>query len=94
MAPSQFAERCPNRKALIDFFGNHMQRYTPPERYMTAIFGKDVLSGRKKLLKKSEIRWVQNLPNWKEFSATRIWSSCKNRREWEKIKNYFPDCDN
>jgi len=53
MAPSKFAEKCPNRSAMLDFFNNHMQRYTPPERYMTAAFGKDILSGRKKLLKKS-----------------------------------------
>jgi hypothetical protein len=44
---------------MLDFFGNHMQRYTPPARYMTAIFGRDILCGKKKLLKKSEIRWVE-----------------------------------
>ncbi len=90
MAPSRFAEKCPNRAALLDFFANHMQRYTPPARYMTATFGRDILSGRKKLLKKAEVRWVQDLPNWKEFSATRIWQSCRNRAEWAEIQQYFP----
>ena len=58
---------------------------------MTVTFGKEVLSGKKKLMKKSEVRWVQHLPNWKEFSSKRIWSSCKNRREWSEISKYFPE---
>ena len=65
----------------------------PPARYMTAVFGRDVLSGKKKLLPKSEVLWVQDLPNWKEFSAARIWRSCRNRAEWTEISKYFADCD-
>ena len=91
MAPSKFAERCPNRGALMDLFNNHMQKYTPPARYVTSAFGKDVLCGKKKLLRKAEIKWVEHLPNWKEFSTKRIWGSCKNRSEWSKISKYFPD---
>ena len=40
---------------------------------MTSAFGRDVLSGRKKLLAKAEVKWVEHLPNWKEFSTKRIW---------------------
>ena len=53
MAPSKFAEKCPNREALMDFFNNKMQKYTPPMRYMTSAFGRDILSGKKRLLTKA-----------------------------------------
>jgi hypothetical protein len=79
MAPSKFAEKCPNREALMDFFNNKMQKYTPPMRYMTSAFGRDILSGKKRLLTKASVKWVEHLPNWKEFSTKRIWDSCKGR---------------
>jgi len=75
----------------MDLFSNAMQKYVPPQRYLTSAFGKDILCGKKKLLNKAEIIWVDNLPNWSEFSTKRIWLSCKNRSEWSKIKLYFPD---
>ena len=58
---------------------------------MTSAFGRDILSGKKKLLNKSEVKWVQHLPNWQEFSTKRIWHSCKSRREWPAISRYFPE---
>ncbi len=85
MAPSQFAKKCPNRQTLMDLFNNHCQQYTPPFRYMTSAFGRDVLCGKKKLLKKSEVKWVEHLPNWSEFSTKRIWGSAKTRPEWPEV---------
>jgi len=51
MAPSIFATKVPNRTALRDFFINKMNLYTPSLREMTSTFAKDVLAGRKFLLK-------------------------------------------
>jgi hypothetical protein len=52
---------------------------------MTSTFGRDILCGKKRLLSKSDVKWVEHLPNWKEFSTKRIWDSCKNRSEWNVI---------
>ena len=43
------------------------------------------------MLKKSEVRWVEHLPNWNEFNTKRIWLSSKQRPEWKEIIRYFPD---
>ncbi len=43
------------------------------------------------MLKKSEVRWVEHLPNWNEFNTKRIWLSSKQRPEWPTINRYFPD---
>ena len=58
---------------------------------MTSAFGRDILSGRKKLLKKADVKWVEHLPSWPEFNTKRIWLSAKARADWDEIKMYFPD---
>jgi len=37
-------------------------------------FCKDILSGQKKLLKLSEVLWVDQVPSWSEFEVATIWS--------------------
>jgi hypothetical protein len=49
--PSKFSDKIPSKKSLMDFFENHLGLYTPPEREMTTLFAKQVLSGEKLLLK-------------------------------------------
>ena len=53
VAPSKFSDSIPSKKALMDFFQNHLGLYCPPEREFTAKFAKDVLSGDKCLLEQS-----------------------------------------
>jgi len=47
-----------------------------------------VLSGKKKLLKTSDVNWVDEVPRWKEFSAKEIWSKAKIKALYTP---YFPD---
>jgi hypothetical protein len=47
-----------------------------------------VLSGKKKLLKTSDVNWVDEVPRWKEFSAKEIWGKAKNKPLYTP---YFPD---
>jgi len=47
-----------------------------------------VLSGKKKLLKTSDVNWVDEVPRWKEFSAKEIWGKAKFKPLYTP---YFPD---
>ncbi len=50
-----FTSKIPNLDALRDFFIHKCLRYCPNMRDMTTTFAKDVLKGKKKLLKLSEV---------------------------------------
>ena len=58
---------------------------------MTAKFCRDVLAGRKKLLKQSAVLRVEEIPNFKEFSTERVWLSLKNKDDAATFLQYFPD---
>ena len=47
---------------------------------------KDILSGKKALLKLSSVLFVKNVPFWDEFTAKNVWNSIKNDRN---ITKYF-----
>ena len=53
----------------MDYFQNKCGMYCPPLRDMNKKFAADVLSGKKLLLKQSEVKRVANAPNFKEFSV-------------------------
>jgi hypothetical protein len=38
---------------------------------------KKLLAGEKKLLKTKDVFWVENVPNWPEFSSKRLWMKAK-----------------
>ncbi len=68
-----FTSKIPNLDALRDFFIHKCLRYCPNMRDMTTTFAKDVLCGKKKLLKLSEVLWVKDAPRYKEISSKAIW---------------------
>ena len=53
IAPSIFAKKIPNRSVLRDFLINKMELYCPSLRELTSEFAKDILAGRKFLLKQN-----------------------------------------
>lgn len=55
---------------------------------MTATFCSEILSGKKLLLKLSEVQWVENVPNWPDFSSKNLWIKVTNN---PSIAKYFPD---
>ena len=75
----------------MDFFINKCGRYCPPAREMTALFAKEVLEGTKLLLKFSQVKPIENVPQFKvmfslsflillkEFSTSRIWEGVKGK---------------
>ena len=62
IAPERFSEKIPNKAVLRDFFVNQCKLYAPPQREMTAQFCRDILRGKKKLLKQSEVQRVEEIP--------------------------------
>ena len=62
--------------------------YCPPMRDLTSEFCRQVLSGEKKLMKSSEVLWVEEVPQWEEFTAKRIWERVKRN---ESVNIYFPN---
>jgi len=44
---------------------------------MNKKFATDVLSGKKFLLRQSEVKRVSNAPNFKEFSVLNLWTNIK-----------------
>ena len=69
---------------------------------MTALFAKEVLEGTKVLLKFSQVKPIENVPQFKvhfkhifsnllkEFSTKRIWTSVKNKDNAQDILRYIP----
>jgi len=55
---------------------------------MTTSFAKEVLSGKKKLLKLNEVLWVNNVPRYKEISSKALWEEAKGDK---RITVYMPD---
>ena len=47
-----------------------------------------LLAGEKKLLKNTQVLWVENVPNWQEFSSKELW---KKARINPSLAVYFPD---
>ena len=64
-----------------------MELYCPSLRELTSEFAKDILAGKKFLLKQNEVKRVGQIPNFQEFSTKRIWNSVKDDN---LIKKYFP----
>ena len=47
----RFMSKIPNASVMRDFFVNTGKFYVPPQRDLTSTFCKDVLAGKKKLMK-------------------------------------------
>ena len=47
---------------MREFLINAGGFYCPPSRDLTAKFCKDILSGNKKLLKSSQVKWIEFVP--------------------------------
>ena len=61
----------------------------PEVKDLSTEFVKDILSGKKALLKLSSVLFVKNVPFWEEFTARNVWNSIKNDRRTNKyFKNY------
>jgi len=86
-APSQFATKIPNKKALMEFFERHCLKYLPPEREMTMDFARDILSGKKHLLDMKDVRWITKAPQYKGLNVKYIWSCVVGKQH---IMKYFP----
>ena len=87
-APSSFSQKIPNRQALRDFFYNHCKKYCPSYRDLTASFAKEVLAGKKFLLNLDQVKYVDEIPQFKELSTKNVWNSVKND---PILLKYFPD---
>jgi len=55
---------------------------------LTMDFLKDVLSGKKSLLKVSQLKEVDKIPRYPEIHVPTLWADLKTD---EQIKKYFPD---
>ena len=62
--------------------------FVPSMRDLTCKFCRDVLAGKKKLLKAVNVKWVEQVPNWKEFTTRSVWNNVKGNK---KMTIYFPD---
>ena len=58
---------------LRDFFTNTGKYYVPPKRDFPLSFCKDILAGKKRLMKLSNVHWVGKVPHWKEFTVKLMW---------------------
>lgn len=67
-----------------------MGYYVPPYRYFTADFVQDVLAGRKKLFRKTDIVYLGVLFNYPDCSKTSLINQYPNLRQPHK---YVPDAD-
>ena len=67
---------------------NKGKKYLPSKRDFTADFGNKVITGKKLLLKTSEVNFIDDVPKYKELSAKRIWLEIRRNRD---VMKYFPD---
>ena len=54
---------------MRDFFINQGKYYVPPKKDLTSAFCRDILAGKKKLMKLNQVLWVEEVPRWPEFTA-------------------------
>ena len=74
MNQKRFLAKIPNASVMRDFFINSGKYYVPPIRDLTSAFCRDILAGKKKLMKLSSVLWVEEVPHWAEFSSKKIWA--------------------
>ena len=61
---------------MREFLTNKCKLYCPPIRDLTEKFCENILSGKKKLLKVSKVKWIEFIvPKIPEFSAKNIWTN-------------------
>jgi len=84
----EFMKKIPNLVVLYEFLKHRCQRYVPCKRDFTLAFAKEVLAGRKKLLKLKEVNWIDKVPNWEETTTKIIWNEM--RSKFPQVVEYFP----
>ena len=60
--PVNFMKKIPNRQVMREFFISKCKYYCPPQKDLNIQFCKDILSGKKALLKYQDVNWVENVP--------------------------------
>ena len=60
-APKKFLKKIPNIDIMIEFFTTKAKFYCPTQRDLSTQFVKDVLSGKKALLKMADVKFVKNV---------------------------------
>jgi len=60
-APKKFLKKIPNIDIMIEFFTSKGKYYCPPQRDLSTQFVKDILSGKKALLKMADVKFVKNV---------------------------------
>ena len=58
---------------MHEFVVNSAKKYCPAKRDPSKAFVVDVISGKKKLLKLADVKWVEFVPLWPEFSSKALW---------------------
>ena len=71
---------------FISYLNKHKQYYLPDEAVFNKDFLKEVLAGKKRLLRKAEVRSIQ-VPHYDELSVRRLWPDLKKDDEFA---SYFP----
>lgn len=79
----------PNISNLRGFLTDRCQMYCPPKRDMSKFFVKQVLCGKKALLNKRDVLWVEEVSRYKEISVKRIWKQVQDK---PNILKYLPHC--
>ncbi len=76
------------KEELYTLFQNHIGYYLPPLNKTPVQFLKDVLVGKKILLKQKEVETTGKIPRFEEFRVKHIWELTKVRQD---LMLYFPD---
>ena len=58
---------------MREFFVNSAKKYCLAKRDLSKAFIVDVISCKKKLLKLADVKWVEFVPLWPEFSSKALW---------------------
>ena len=76
-------------KSKADFYvylAKHLQYFLPPEAHVNKDFLKDVLVGKKHLMKKHQVNYI-NVPHYDELSVVSLWPDLKKDADFMA---YFP----
>ena len=73
MNSNYFLAKIPNMRVMREFWVRKGNYYCPPLRDINNAFVRLVLCGEKKLMKTKDVMWIEEVPNWREFSTKRVW---------------------
>ena len=85
--PADIAEYCKSKQDLLDILAYEGQYLLPAQDDITMDFLKQVLAGKKALLKQSQVQNVK-VPKLKEFNANELFTGAM---QDAKMSRYLPD---